>query len=162
MKYLNGKRIPPKVNASLRLSAQLKDATHEDAKRKGMNPSEYYEMLITNSFAYKEEISMLITQLSEKESSLAILNSQSVVQKNTLLREIEKLQQQNTTLKNELAYLKNDGAVLMEIYLLQIFEKVKGEEVSIKRADGTKFQITIKTLKDLLLVMIYSFKYKPK
>ncbi len=160
MKYENEKPIAAKVNASFRCSAQVKQELINQARLAGLEPSQYYEMLLINALRDKGEIRRLKSELAKAESNLSVMAMKHTNEKNSLVNELTIIRKENESLQNQVVTLTNENSVLHTPHLLQILAEAKGETYTVEKSDGSTLPIRCDSPSDLALVMIYSFDYK--
>ena len=152
----NGTR---KINIGVRAYSELKLKLTDESKALGVSLSEYCEnILITHpglleeSNFLKAERDNLIQQIVDLKEELSKVNLSEFNTK------IKMLTEDNSIMKKEIMHYKSNQQIYSDPRLLYLLKQVKGMSDTIITDKG-ELIITFNTTKDVLLGLIYSFKF---
>lgn len=163
---INGSR---KINIGVRAYPELKNKLSEEASGLGITLSEYCENILLNKELIPNEKKYSMQEVETLRGKVSKLNSlladgvnqhkDEMENRKKLIAENEKLNIENTDLKTKMGLKDGLLALYSDKRLLDLFGQLKGQKVSINTSEGQK-HFTYNQPKDLLEVMIYSFKLK--
>ncbi len=145
-----------KITTGFRCDPELKLQMAEEATNLGITLSEHLENILCNRNAFAIEKAQLKGEIEKH-----------IREKEVQSLEISRLKNESEAQKKELEQLQTKVAVAAPVvgflshpFLLNLFDKLKGQKDIIDGSDGKKYSFEYKSPSDLLLAMIYSFKLK--
>lgn len=145
-----------KITTGFRCDPELKLQLAEEATELGISLSEHLENILCNRNAFAIERVQLKGEIETHKKDKEVQSN-----------EISKLKDDIETQKKEIEQLQTKVGVAAPVvgflshpFLLNLFEKLKGQKDVIDGSDGKKYSFEYKSTSDLLLAMIYSFKLK--
>lgn len=149
-----------KVVIGIRIYPDFKGVLFDEAKKIGVSPSEYGELILMNrntASEEKENSTLEIQFIKEKFLKQVDQNSCLGLELKKEQELTKKLQEKIVALENEKRELSN---FLQDPRLLLLYEKVKGRTDTIRSPDGQTIKVIYSSPQIVLQAMIYSYNYK--